>query len=206
MIAIQRLSGSARDALLRHYLQLPLADRRLRFGASLAAEAVADFVQSIDFDRDAVFAIRDHDLAIAGVAHVGPRGDAVELGLSVLPMHRGKGAGSALFERASLYAGNRFLRRLHMHCAEDNAAIMRIARRFGMHIVTNAGDADACLQLPLPSPASIAAEFMTEQAALFDCLLKMQIAAWRRFGSAVQANVEASATSSTTRARTSAPP
>ena len=179
MMAIQRLNEAARGALLRHYLQLPPADRRLRFGASLSAEAVAEFVRGVDFIRHGVFAMHDRDLAIIGVAHIGVNDDAAELGLSVLPTHRGAGAGSALFERATLYARNRFLSRLYMHCLEENAPIMRIARRFGMHIATARGDAESFLELPPASPASIAAEAVTEQFSLLDYLLKSQFAAWR---------------------------
>jgi RimJ/RimL family protein N-acetyltransferase len=179
IVAIQRLNETAGGALLRHYLQLPPADRRLRFGASLSPEAVAEFVRGIDFIRHGVFAVHDRDLAITGVAHIGVNDDAAELGLSVLPTHRGAGAGSALVERAILYARNRFLSRLYMHCLAENAPIMRIARRFGMHIATASGNAESFLELPPPSPASIAAEVVTEQFALLDCLLKLQFVAWR---------------------------
>ena len=114
------------------------------------------------------------------MAHVAFGDDHAELGLSVLPAHRGRGVGSALFERAAAHARNRFVGRLFMHCLRENAPIMRIARRYGMDIVTDIGDADAHLALPPASPASIAGEFVTDRFALYDHALKAHVAAWKR--------------------------
>jgi len=185
-VTVQRLSAGARAALATHFLALPPADRRLRFGSSLCPEGIAAYVDHIDFDRDAVFVVHDDRLALAGVAHVAFGEGLAELGLSVLPAHRGGGVGSALFERAVAHARNRFVPRLFMHCLKENAPIMRIARRFGMGIVTNAGDADAHLELPAASPASIADEFVTDRFALYDYALKAQVAAWKGINAALE--------------------
>ncbi len=179
-VAVQRLNDSARAAHLAHFLALPTEDRRLRFGSSLSPDGIAAYVDKIDFDRDAVFAVHDDHLALAGVAHVAFGDDHAELGLSVLPAHRGQGVGSALFERASAHARNRFVPRLFMHCLKENAPIMRIARRFGMDIVTDIGDADAHLELPPASPASITGEFITDKFAFYDYALKAHVAGWKR--------------------------
>jgi GNAT superfamily N-acetyltransferase len=184
-VAIQRLNENARAALVAHLLALPTEDRRLRFGASLSPESIAAYADKIDFDRDAVFAVHDDHLALVGVAHVAFGDDLAELGLSVLPAHRGHGVGGALFERAAAHARNRFIPRLFMHCLKENAPIMRIARRFGMAIVTDSGDADAHLELPPASPASITGEFVTETFALYDHALKTHTAAWKRINAAL---------------------
>lgn len=154
-VTVQRLNDSARVGHPAHFLALPAEDRRLRFGSLLSPDGIAAYVDKIDFDRDAVFAVHDDHLALAGVAHVAFGDDHAELGLSVLPAHRGHGVGSALFERASAHARNRFVPRLFMHCLKENVPIMRIARRFGMAIVADVGDADADAHLELP-PASLA--------------------------------------------------
>jgi len=184
-VAVQRLNHSARDALLAHFLALPTEDRRLRFGSSLSSDGVAAYVDKIDLDRDGVFAVHDDQLALAGVAHVAFGDDHAELGLSVLPAHRGHGVGSALFERASAHAQNRRVRRLFMHCLKENAPIMRIARRFGMDIVTDIGVADAQLALPPASPASITGEFITDRFAFYDYALKAHVAGWKRINPAL---------------------
>ena len=184
-VAVQRLNDNARAAIVAHFLALPKEDRRLRFGSSLSPEGIAAYVDKIDFDRDAVFAVHDDRLALVGVAHVAFGDDLAELGLSVLPAHRGHGVGGVLFERAAAHARNRFIPRLFMHCLAENAPIMRIAGRFGMDIVTTTGDADAHLELPPASPASITGEFMTDRFALYDHALKAHTAAWKRINAAL---------------------
>jgi GNAT superfamily N-acetyltransferase len=184
-VAVQRLDGCARAALMAHFLALPIEDRRLRFGASLSTEGIAVYLDNIDFDRDAVFAVHDDRLALVGVAHVAFANDLAELGLSVLPAHRGHGVGGALFERAAAHARNRFVPRLYMHCLKESAPMMRIARRVGMDIVTDGRDADAHLDLPPASPASIAGEFMTDGFALYDHAIKAHAASWKRINAAL---------------------
>lgn len=145
--AIQSLNEDKRATLLAHFLALPQHDRSLRFGMSLATTAIAAYVDGIDFSRDAVFGVHDDQLALVGVAHVAIEGDRAELGLSVLPTHRRCGVGSALFDAAAAHASNRRIPTLFMHCRTGNAAIMRIAQRFGMDIIAGGGDAAVHLKL-----------------------------------------------------------
>jgi GNAT superfamily N-acetyltransferase len=179
-VIVQRLGKSSRVALVAHYLALSVEDRRLRFGAQPSHENIRAYIDKIDFDRDAMFAVHDEGLVLVGAAHLAFGDELAELGLSVLPAHRRYGIGSALFERAATHARNRFASRLFMHCLTENAPIMRMARRFGMGIVTSIGEADALLELPPASPASIGGEFVTEGFALYDYALKAQVAAWKR--------------------------
>ena len=69
-IAVQRIYEGARAGLATHFHALPPEDRRLRFGSSLSPEGVDAYVDGIDFDLDAVFAVHDDRLALIGVAHV----------------------------------------------------------------------------------------------------------------------------------------
>ena len=113
-VAVQRLNEGVRATLVAHFLALPMKDRCLRFGASLA--------------------------------------------LDVLPMHRGRGVGGALFKRAVAHARNRCIPRLFMVFRSENAPIMRIAQRFGMRVVARGGEARAHLKLQPASLSSIAVE------------------------------------------------
>ncbi len=179
-VAIHRLGDGARATLTAHFLALPMKDRRLRFGTSLAPRVIAAYVDGIDFDRDAVFGVHDDRLVLVGVAHVAFEDGQAELGLSVLPAHRGLGLGVALFKRALTHARNRCMPRLFMHYVSGNAPIMRIARRFGMDIVAaGAGATDAHLDLPPASPASVAGELVTDTFAWHDRALKALVAAWK---------------------------
>ncbi len=185
-VAVQRLNASACASIVAHLLALPTADRRLRFSSSLSPEGITAYVERIDFGCDAVFGVHDDRLRLVGMAHVAFGGDVVEFGLSVLPAHRGHGVGSALFERGAKHARNRSIRRILMHCLRENTAIMHIAQNFGMNIVTEAGDADAHLELPPASPESIAGECVTEGFALYDYALKAHVAAWKRINIALE--------------------
>lgn len=51
------------------------------------------------------------------------------------------------------------------------------ARRAGMRIVTEAGEADAYLELPGPTPLTIGQELYEQQRALVDWALMNQLAA-----------------------------
>ena len=183
---VQRVNEGARALLATHFLALPAEDRRLRFGASLSAESVVAYVDRIDFGRDTVFGIFDNDLAAVGIAHVAFGGDVAELGISVLPGQRGRGAGTALFERAAEHARNRSVSSLFMHCLAENVAIMHIARKSGMQIVAAAGDVDAHLSLAPASALSITGEYLVDRLALYDYALKAHVATWRRINTALE--------------------
>ena len=126
-VAVHRLDEGMRAGLMAHFLALPARDLCLRFGRALAPGVIAAYVDKIDFDHDAVFGVRDERRVLVGVAHVAFEDDLAELGLSVLPGHRSRGIGSALFERAAAHVRNRSIRRLIMRCLTGNAPIIRIA-------------------------------------------------------------------------------
>lgn len=185
-ISVQRLRERSRSEILAHFLALSSEDRRLRFGSSLSAEGIEAYVRRIDFDSDTAFGVHDDSLRLVAVAHVALLDDHAELGLSVLPGHRGRGLGSALFERGAAHARNRSVRTLFMHCLRENAAIVHIAQRFGMRIVMEYGEADAHIELPPASAESIAGEFVTDRLALYDYALKSHVAAWRGVATALE--------------------
>ena len=179
-IPIRELSRAERAALDEHFLALGSDDRRLRFGAPLSDDAARQYVARIDFEHDVVFGVSDDELRFLGIAHIA-RGDGhAELGVSVLEGHRGVGIGGALLGRAHTRARNWGLKALFMHCLTENAAMMRLARRQKMAIVTEAGEADAWLELPPADAGSHFGEVFAERVALFDYALKSQLAATRR--------------------------
>lgn len=145
--AVHRLSESARATLARHFNALPAQDRSLRFGMALGPTVIAAYVDQMNLEQDAVLGVHDERNALVGVAHVAIEGDHAELALSVLPGHRRRGIGSALFRRAIAHARIRRMPRLIMHCLTANVPIMRMAQKFGMVVVENGHHADAFLDL-----------------------------------------------------------
>ncbi len=169
-----RLMAADRAAVTEHFLRLDADDRRLRFGASLADEAVRRLEERIDFDRDEIFGAVGDDLRLVGVVHVAFYPRRAELGLSVLPEARGQGVGAALFSRAVMHLTNRGVREVFVHCLRENGAMMRLARRNGMRLVAEGGEADGYLRLPRPTVGSILAEWIWDQNAQFAQVARRQ--------------------------------
>ena len=175
--------------MMAHFLALSREDRRLRFGATLDDQAVRDYVERIDFERDAVLGVFAHDLSLSGVAHVAGGGASAEFGVSVVPDARGRGIGSALFDRANLYARTHHIHAMFMHCLLENRTMMHIARKSGMRIVAEAGEADAYLELPPAGVATVTTELMAERIGLFDFALKQQRESARRIVAALTGDI-----------------
>jgi GNAT superfamily N-acetyltransferase len=171
-IPIRELSRLDRAALEPHFLALDGEDRRLRFGVSLNDDAVRAYVARIDFERDAAFGVYDDALHLIGAAHVARSDGHAELGVSVLPGHRGRGIGGALLARAHLRARNWGVRALFMHCLTENDAMMHLARKQAMEIVVDSGEADAWLKLSPADASSHFGEVFAQRVALFDYALK----------------------------------
>lgn len=141
-----RLDALHFHELVTHFLALPPQDRRLRFGRAMTDEAVIDYVDSIDFERDAVYAAVDPVLDIAGALHLAYGAHGIELGLSVLPQARGAGIGTRLLEHAAEAARERGAARLYVRDLARNDAMQRLARRAGVPIVTAHNGVDGALQ------------------------------------------------------------
>ena len=171
-IHVRALSSLDRSSLEKHLVALADEDRRLRFGVPLNDGAVRAYVARIDFERDAVFGVFDDDLHLIGAAHVARSDAHAELGVSVLPAHRGRGIGSALLARAHMRTRNWGLGALFMHCLAENAPMMRLARRRHMEIVVESGEADAWLRLPPADAGTHFGEVFAERVAVFDYALK----------------------------------
>ncbi len=181
----RRLTDAERPRLAEHFLLLDADDLRLRFGMAKTPDALADYVaRGIDFGRDGVFAIDDDDLALLGVAHVAIGPGMAEFGVSVLAAHRGQRLGSALLARAHNFARSRFIPAMFMHCLTENRAMMHMARKAGMEVATESGEADAWVKLAKPDAGTMANELLLQRVAVFDHALKAQLAAARGFSAA----------------------
>jgi RimJ/RimL family protein N-acetyltransferase len=142
----------------------------------LPDSALRGYVERIDFTRDAVFASIGDDLEIIAVAHLVHNGKDGELGVSVLSEHRRRGVGTALLARAHTRARNLGLHVLFVHCLTENGAMMHIARREGMRIVSDGPEADAFLDLEPADAESRIGEAFEQAVGLFDYALKAHLA------------------------------
>lgn len=184
-VPVLQLSEANRAALRRHFMALTPEDLRLRFEHVICQESLLRYVDSIDFESDAVFGVFDENLELAGVTHLGLRGDVAEFGVSVVPGHRGEGIGTALFRRSLEYARNHAIHTLFMHCLKENEAMMHIARKSGMEIVLDSAEVEAHLKVPPGSTTSLTRELFGERVGLFDLALKSQFLAARTIAEAM---------------------
>lgn len=176
---VRVLTSADRDRLLTHFLTLDVDDRLLRFGQAAPDHVIENYVRSMDFTRDTVFGVFDHQLQLVGVGHLAylpadGNGRTAEFGVSVLESARGQGIGTKLFERAAIRSRNTHVTTLYMHCLSRNSTMMHIAKKSGMKIEYAYGEADAYLSLEPADQTSIIAEMLQEQAAVFDYALKRQ--------------------------------
>nr|WP_233410601.1 GNAT family N-acetyltransferase [Rugamonas sp. CCM 8940] len=183
-VLIKELRERDRRRMLKHFLGLERADRLLRFGSALPDELVGSYVNGIDFSRDMVFGVYNRVFQLVAVGHLAfaktdPGKSAVtakervaEFGVSVGRSVRGMGVGSKLFERAAIHCRNNDVDTLYMHCLSSNQTMMHIARKAGMAIQRDYGEADAYLKLAPPNPGSMLQEAVEEQFATLDYTLK----------------------------------
>ncbi len=190
MILVKELSPRARRHLLRHFLALEEKDRLLRFGSKLSDELVTRYVEHIDFSRDTIFGVYDRKMRLLGVGHLAfaPReaspvsgatlkARVAEFGVSVSAAARGMGVGTKLFVRAAIRCRNADVDTLYMHCLSSNKVMMHIAKKAGMEIHRDYGEADAYLKLQPANPVTLFQEAMEEQAAMLDYIVKANMRA-----------------------------
>lgn len=185
-VPVKELSERDRRRMLRHFLALDSNDRLLRFGSILRDEQIEAYVAKIDFSRDIVFGVVNGVFQLVGVGHLAflsttaapQAGSATtkervaEFGVSVSKSARGKGVGSRLFERAAIHCRNSDIDTLYMQCLSSNKTMMHIAKKAGMEIKRDHGEADAYLHLPPPNPGSVLREAFDEQFAALDYAVK----------------------------------
>ena len=179
-IHIRRLSHLERPKIARHFLALAAEDRRLRFGAGQSDQAVRDYVNGIDFERDALFGTLNDQLRFIGIAHLARSDGHAELGVSVSARNRGRGIGGALLRRAHTHARNWGVRTIFMQCLTENGAMMHLAHKEGMDVVAEAGEADAWLRLPPADASSYVSAALEQCIAHVDHAAKFQRAGLRR--------------------------
>ena len=177
-VPVRELHAGHRSEILNHLLQLGAEDRRLRFGTQTPDEVIHHYVENLNFKRDAVFGVFDHDLRLIGMAHLAylpeikGQAHAAEFGVSVLPEGRAQGLGTALLQRSAVHSRNSNIQTLYVHCLANNKAMMHLAQKAGMTVEYAYGDADAFLKLPPANSGTIVEEAANEQWADFDYALK----------------------------------
>jgi len=185
-VLVKNLAERDRRRVRRHFMALDRDDRLLRFGSVLPDPQLDAYVAKLDFTKDIVFGVYNRMFQLVGVGHLAftsrdAHPDSVhytnkekvaEFGVSVSKSARGQGIGTRLFERAAIHCRNSDVDTLYMQCLSSNRTMMHIAKKAGMEIRREYGEADAHLHLPPPSPGSVLAEALEEQFAKIDYTVK----------------------------------
>ena len=184
-VRVKQLEERDRRRMLKHFLALDDSDRLLRFGTVLPDEQVEVYVGKIDFGRDTLYGVYNRMFKLVAVGHLAfatreqlpgkfstTKDRVAEFGVSVSRSARGLGIGSKLFERAAIHCRNGDVDTLYMHCLASNQTMMHIAKKAGMEIQRDHGEADAYLRLLPPNPASVLQEAIEEQVAMIDYTVK----------------------------------
>ena len=181
-VLVKELGERDRRRVLHHLLALDSNDRLLRFGSMIPDEQITAYVGKIDFSRDIVFGVLNNVFQLVGMGHLAfasadgrqstTKEQVAEFGVSVSKSARGQGVGTRLFQRAAIHCRNSDVDTLYMQCLTSNQTMMHIARKAGMRIKREYGEADAHLELPPPSPGSVMAEALEEQFAAIDYTVK----------------------------------
>lgn len=182
-VFVKELSERDRHRILRHFLALKESDRLLRFGTYLPDEMIAKYVAGLDFTRDTLFGVVSRNFRLVGVGHLAfaPRKEddditdkdkVAEFGVSVSESARGKGVGSKLFERGAIHCRNADVDTLYMHFLSTNHTMVHIAKKAGMEIFREYGEADAYLKVLPADAVSVLKEAVQEQVASIDYNIK----------------------------------
>jgi GNAT superfamily N-acetyltransferase len=194
-VLVKQLEERDRRRMLKHFLGLDDSDRLLRFGTVLPDEQLEAYVARIDFRHDAVYGVYNRVFKLVAVGHLAfapkeklalgrvatEKDKVAEFGVSVSRSARGLGIGSKLFERAAIHCRNSDVDTLYMHCLASNQTMIHIAKKAGMEIQREYGEADAYLRLLPPNPASMLQEALEEQFATIDYTLKANTRAAVKF-------------------------
>ncbi|NMM25891.1 MAG: GNAT family N-acetyltransferase [Glaciimonas sp.] len=185
-VRVKELSERDRHRILRHFLALDDHSRYLRFGMRLKDDLIAQYVDQLNFSRDTIFGVYNSKFKLVGVGHLAfalrdsysdpvsttLKDRVAEFGVSVNASGRGLGVGSKLFVRAAIHCRNADVDTLYMHCLSSNQVMIHIAKKAGMEIHRDHGEADAYLKLLPASPGTVFKEAVEEQVASFDYALK----------------------------------
>lgn len=152
--AIRRLGSADRAEVLEHLCALGPSDQAMRFGCALSRDAIARYVDGLDFGRDITLAAADAAGNVIGLAQILPLGPAeadAEIAFSVLPAWRGRGLGRRLMQAACWHARRCGVRRLMAQVRASNRPMLAVLEGACMRFERDRGEVFGMLELPAGS-------------------------------------------------------
>lgn len=135
-VTLRRLTAADRPTMIAHLLALDAAERASRFHALRGDEAIAFYVESLDFARViAIGALTTGCAPLVGLAeaHLDDPGmpQSAEISVSVLSAWHGRGLGRRLVASALAAAFGRGAECAEFALTPDNQAMARLVRSLG---------------------------------------------------------------------------
>lgn len=176
MHTVYRLPASEFHRYKTHLLSLDEESRYMRFGYPIRTEQIRDLCKrwQENADKNIIFAIENDDLEVVAIGHISLEEEPAELAFSVFKECQRQGMGDALMKRTIEYCQNHSIKTGQMVCLGSNDAIKKLARKHGILVRTEHGDASAEVSIPDPSPVTVWTEVVKDQLATIDHLGKAQ--------------------------------
>lgn len=150
-----RLFPEHTHRIVEHITNLEQHDRYLRFGYSASPDAINDYVNrtingtNIRTDANFWFGIVYKDV-LEATLHVAISGKAAEFAFTTSNHHRGKKLGQLLFARGYQLVTEFGIDRIFLACLSENKAMIHIARKFGLAVMTHGTDAEGTVNVQYP--------------------------------------------------------
>ncbi|WP_018634013.1 GNAT family N-acetyltransferase [Neomegalonema perideroedes] len=191
MLAHHALSGAVRRLrpwegrlYAEHLERLPPDARRRRFHGEVKSEALRAHASRVAKDPDRrVFGWFDEGI-LRGAAEISlPQGGSTaECAFAVEPQAQRRGVGSALMERAILYARNHGATRFIVLTSRENQPMLKLGRKFGFHFESDGGEMEGEITPDPFSAYSLFLEAAEEETGMLAWRGARNAAWWREAG------------------------
>jgi len=142
------------ESIRNHIKTLDKDDRYLRFGYSASDDRIDSYVSStVDSDKS-IWICVENDGTLVGTLHIAFGDNMAEFGLTVSKESRGMGIGKMMFSSAYIIIIEKGISQIMLYCLSQNKAIQKIARSFGLQIITCGPDSEATVTIQYPVPLS----------------------------------------------------
>jgi GNAT superfamily N-acetyltransferase len=175
---IRTLTVFERDAVRNFYLALSTDDRRKRFCCTVSDESISNYVDGLNFARHTILGAFNEHAQLIGLGELALGAEESEMAFSVRLDMRCQRIATKLMERLLLRARMCGIRKVNVMFLSDNTPVRRMAKRAGMLVETDGGEAYASRELLAPSAEELNRWFIEEAIAQSGYFSILGIARW----------------------------
>ena len=156
-----------------HLKSLDIESKVLRFGCAISDDVVDTLCDGFEAhpSKHVLFAIENKQLEFVAVGHIA-LDDGMELALSVLKDHQGKGMGNLLMKRCIQWCRVKNIRKGCMLCLTSNKVIRHLCAKYKICIKNDHGETLANIELDWPDLSTYIKEAADSNLGALDYLHK----------------------------------